>query len=99
MDVHYGWLIRYLHAIGATGIFFALYVHMGNLWSCKGPRELLWWIGLLIFLGFMAEAFMGHLPWADVLLGRYSHNQPLYGHTVRGAGHGLARRFCRGTPP
>ncbi|MBZ0220946.1 MAG: cytochrome b/b6 [Candidatus Methylomirabilis sp.] len=69
-DVHYGWLIRYLHAVGATGIFFALYVHMGRglyYGSYKGPRELLWWIGLLIFLGFMAEAFMGYLlPWGQM---------------------------------
>lgn len=69
-DVHYGWLIRYLHAVGATGIFFALYVHMGRglyYGSYKNPRELLWWIGLLIFLGFMAEAFMGYLlPWGQM---------------------------------
>ncbi len=69
-DVHWGWLIRYLHAVGATGIFFALYVHMGRglyYGSYRSPRELLWWIGLLIFLGFMAEAFMGYLlPWGQM---------------------------------
>src|SRR3990170_3373963 len=69
-DVNYGWLLRYLHAIGATGIFFALYVHMGRglyYGSYKRPRELLWWIGLFIFMGFMAEAFMGYLlPWGQM---------------------------------
>ena len=69
-DVNYGWLMRYLHAIGATGIFFSMYVHMARglyYGSFKGPRELLWWIGLLIFLAFMAEAFMGYLlPWGQM---------------------------------
>ncbi|MBI1912086.1 MAG: cytochrome b N-terminal domain-containing protein [Deltaproteobacteria bacterium] len=66
-DVHWGWLLRYLHAIGPTGIFFAIYVHMGRALyygSYKGPRELLWWLGLLLFVSFMAESFMGYLlPW------------------------------------
>ena len=69
-DVNFGWLLRYLHAIGATGVFFALYVHMGRgiyYGSYKRPRELLWWIGLFLFMGFMAEAFMGYLlPWGQM---------------------------------
>lgn len=69
-DVHFGWLLRYLHAIGPTVIFFAIYVHMGRgiyYGSYKKPRELLWWIGLLLFLSFMAEAFMGYLlPWGQM---------------------------------
>lgn len=69
-DVNYGWLIRYLHAIGPTGIFFAIYVHMGRglyYGSYRGPRELIWWIGLVIFLSFMAESFMGYLlPWGQM---------------------------------
>lgn len=69
-DVHWGWLIRYLHALGPTGLFFAIYVHMGRglyYGSYRSPRELLWWIGLLIFLSFMAEAFMGYLlPWGQM---------------------------------
>ncbi len=69
-DVHYGWLIRYIHAIGPTGIFFAIYVHMARglyYGSYKKPRELIWWIGLVIFLSFMAEAFMGYLlPWGQM---------------------------------
>ncbi|MCC6501810.1 MAG: cytochrome b/b6 [Deltaproteobacteria bacterium] len=69
-DVNYGWLIRYIHATGATAIFFCIYVHMSRglyYGSYKSPRELLWWIGLLIFLAFMAEAFMGYLlPWGQM---------------------------------
>lgn len=69
-DVNYGWLIRYLHAIGPTGFFFAVYIHMARglyYGSYKGPRELLWWIGLLIYLALMAEAFMGYLlPWGQM---------------------------------
>lgn len=69
-DVYFGWLIRYLHAIGPTGIFFAIYMHMSRALyygSYKRPRELLWWIGLAIFLSFMAEAFMGYLlPWGQM---------------------------------
>lgn len=69
-DVHYGWLIRYLHAIGPAGVFFAIYVHMARglyYGSYRKPRELLWLIGLFIFLSFMAEAFMGYLlPWGQM---------------------------------
>lgn len=69
-DVNYGWLIRYLHAIGPTGFFFAIYIHMARglyYGSYKAPRELLWWIGLLIYLALMAEAFMGYLlPWGQM---------------------------------
>lgn len=69
-DVHYGWLIRYLHAVGPTFIFFAIYVHMGRALyygSYKDPRQLLWWIGFLLFISFMAEAFMGYLlPWGQM---------------------------------
>ncbi len=69
-DVYFGWLIRYLHAIGPTGLFFAIYMHMSRALyygSYSRPRELLWWIGLIIFLSFMAEAFMGYLlPWGQM---------------------------------
>lgn len=69
-DVNYGWLIRYLHATGATGFFFAIYLHMARglyYGSYKAPRELLWWIGLAIYLALMAEAFMGYLlPWGQM---------------------------------
>ena len=69
-NVNYGWLIRSLHAVGPTGFFFAVYVHMARglyYGSYKSPRELVWWIGLAIYLSLMAEAFMGYLlPWGQM---------------------------------
>jgi ubiquinol-cytochrome c reductase cytochrome b subunit len=69
-DVGYGWLLRYLHAVGPSFFFFAVYVHVGRALyygSYKAPRELLWWIGLAIYLALMAEAFMGYLlPWGNM---------------------------------
>ncbi len=69
-DVNYGYIFRYIHAIGPTAIFLAIYIHMGRglyYGSYRSPRELLWWIGLLIFTAFMAEAFTGYLlPWGQM---------------------------------
>jgi ubiquinol-cytochrome c reductase cytochrome b subunit len=69
-DVNYGWLIRYMHAVGASMFFVAVYIHMfRSLYygSYKAPRELLWHIGLIIFLVMMATAFMGYvLPWGQM---------------------------------
>lgn len=69
-DVNYGWLIRYIHAVGASMFFVALYAHMARglyYGSYKSPRELLWWIGVIIFLLTMATAFMGYvLPWGQM---------------------------------
>jgi ubiquinol-cytochrome c reductase cytochrome b/c1 subunit len=69
-DVNYGWLIRYLHANGASMFFIAVYVHMfrGMYYgSYKAPREVLWMIGVLIYLVMMATAFMGYvLPWGQM---------------------------------
>jgi ubiquinol-cytochrome c reductase cytochrome b/c1 subunit len=69
-DVNYGWLIRYLHAVGPTGFFFAVYIHMARglyYGSYKSPRDLIWWIGFVIYLALMAEAFMGYLlPWGQM---------------------------------
>src|SRR5450631_4259809 len=66
-DVNYGWLMRYLHANGATMFFLAVYVHMFRglyYGSYKEPRELLWILGVVLFLPMMATAFMGYvLPW------------------------------------
>ena len=61
-DVEWGWLIRYMHSTGASFIFLIVYLHMfrGLLYgSYKKPRELIWIIGMLIFLVLMAEAFAG----------------------------------------
>ncbi|MFN3584147.1 cytochrome b [Phenylobacterium sp.] len=69
-DVNYGWLIRYMHANGASMFFVAVYIHMlRNLYygSYKAPREVLWIIGCLIYLVMMATAFMGYvLPWGQM---------------------------------
>lgn len=69
-DVHFGWLIRYLHSTGASAFFIVVYFHMfrGVIYgSFKKPRELVWLIGMAIYLALMAEAFMGYLlPWGQM---------------------------------
>jgi ubiquinol-cytochrome c reductase cytochrome b/c1 subunit len=69
-DVNYGWLIRYMHANGASMFFIAVYIHMfrGMYYgSYKAPREVLWMIGVVIYLIMMATAFMGYvLPWGQM---------------------------------
>ena len=69
-DVNYGWLIRYLHTNGASMFFLAVYVHMFRgiyYGSYKAPREVLWILGVIIYLLMMATAFMGYvLPWGSM---------------------------------
>ncbi|HEX8232987.1 MAG TPA: cytochrome b N-terminal domain-containing protein [Caulobacteraceae bacterium] len=69
-DVNYGWMIRYIHANGASMFFLAVYIHMfRNLYygSYKAPREVLWIIGVTIYLVMMATAFLGYtLPWGQM---------------------------------
>jgi len=69
-DVEYGWLIRYMHAIGASFFFIVVYLHMFRALmygSYKKPRELLWIIGVFIYLCLMAESFFGYLlPWGQM---------------------------------
>ncbi|MFZ1964273.1 MAG: cytochrome b N-terminal domain-containing protein [Roseiarcus sp.] len=69
-DVNYGWLIRYLHTNGASLLFFAAYVHIFRglyYGSYKAPREVLWILGVIIYLLMMATAFMGYvLPWGSM---------------------------------
>ena len=69
-DVNYGWLIRNIHAVGASMFFLAVYIHIGRglyYGSYKAPREVLWIIGVVIFLLMMATAFMGYsLPWGQM---------------------------------
>jgi ubiquinol-cytochrome c reductase cytochrome b subunit len=69
-DVDYGWLIRYMHSTGASAFFLIVYLHMfrGLIYgSYQKPRELLWIIGVLIYLAMMATAFMGYLlPWGQM---------------------------------
>ncbi len=69
-DVEWGWLIRYMHSTGASAFFIVVYLHMfrGIIYgSHRSPRELIWIIGMLIYLVLMAEAFMGYvLPWGQM---------------------------------
>ncbi|WP_233841105.1 cytochrome bc complex cytochrome b subunit [Dyella sp. 2HG41-7] len=69
-DVEWGWLIRYMHSTGASLFFVVVYLHMfrGIMYgSYQKPRELVWLLGMLIFLVLMAEAFMGYvLPWGNM---------------------------------
>jgi ubiquinol-cytochrome c reductase cytochrome b subunit len=69
-DVNWGWLIRYLHSTGASAFFIVVYLHMfrGLLYgSYKKPRELVWIIGMFIYLCLMAEGFFGYLlPWGNM---------------------------------
>jgi len=90
--VNYGWLIRGLHANGASMFFFAVYIHMlrGIYYgSFKAPREVLWLLGCVIYFLMMATAFMGYvLPWGQMsfwgakvitnLLGAF----PVIGNTI-----------------
>lgn len=69
-DVNYGWLIRYAHTTGASAFFLVVYMHMfrGLLYgSYRKPRELVWILGMFIFVVLMAEAFFGYLlPWGQM---------------------------------
>ena len=69
-DVNYGWLLRYTHACGASMFFLAVYIHMFRglyYGSYKAPREVLWLLGMVIYLLMMATAFMGYvLPWGQM---------------------------------
>jgi len=69
-NVNFGWLIRNLHAVGASMFFIAVYIHIFRglyYGSYKAPREVLWILGVFIFLAMMATAFMGYaLPWGQM---------------------------------
>jgi len=69
-DVEWGWLISYMHSTGASMFFIVVFLHMfrGLMYgSYKKPRELVWLLGMLIFLALMAEAVMGYvLPWGNM---------------------------------
>ena len=69
-DVNYGWLLRYVHANGASMFFIVVYVHIFRALyygSYKKPRELLFMLGVVILLLMMATAFMGYvLPWGQM---------------------------------
>jgi ubiquinol-cytochrome c reductase cytochrome b/c1 subunit len=69
-DVNYGWLLRYMHMNGGTMFFIVVYIHIFRglyYGSYKTPREVLWWLGVIILLLMMATAFMGYvLPWGQM---------------------------------
>jgi len=69
-DVNYGWLVRYLHANGASFFFIVVYIHMFRglyYGSYMHPREHLWCSGVVIYLLMMATAFIGYvLPWGQM---------------------------------
>ncbi|MFZ4540683.1 MAG: cytochrome b [Rickettsiales bacterium] len=69
-NVNYGWLIHYMHAVGASMFFIVVYIHLARglyYGSYKRPRELLWFLGVAILLLMMATAFMGYvLPWGQM---------------------------------
>ena len=81
-DVNYGWLLRYLHANGASMFFVAVYIHIFRgiyYGSYKAPREVLWILGVIIYLLMMATGFMGYvLPWGQMSFwARDRHHQPV----------------------
>jgi ubiquinol-cytochrome c reductase cytochrome b/c1 subunit len=69
-DVNWGWMLRYMHANGATFFFIAIYIHIlrGMYYgSYRKPREILWWVGIILFFLLMGTAFMGYvLPWGQM---------------------------------
>ena len=69
-DVHFGWLLRYVHSTGASAFFIVVYLHMFRALlygSHRAPRELVWIFGVLIYLTLMGEAFFGYLlPWGQM---------------------------------
>jgi len=91
-NVNYGWLLRYIHSNGAAMFFVAVYIHIfrGLFYgSYKAPREVLWILGMVIYLLMMATAFMGYLlPWGQMsfwgatVITNFFSAIPLVGETV-----------------
>lgn len=69
-EVHYGWLLRFMHTTGASAFFVVVYLHMYRALiygSYQKPRELLWLIGMVIYMMLLLEAFTGYvLPWGQM---------------------------------
>jgi ubiquinol-cytochrome c reductase cytochrome b subunit len=91
-DVQWGWLLRYMHSTGASAFFIVVYLHMFRAMmygSYKKPRELLWLIGMAIYLVLMAEGFFGYLlPWGQMSYWGAQVIVSLFG-AVPGIGPGL----------
>ena len=99
-DVNGGWFLRYAHMNGASFFFIVVYIHIFRglyYGSYKAPREMVWLLGVVIFLLMMATAFMGYvLPWgqmsfwgAQVITGLFSAI-PLVGESLQ-----IGRASCR----
>ncbi len=69
-DVNYGWILRYMHSTGASAFFIVIYLHMFRsllYGSYQKPRELVWLLGMALFILLIAEAFFGYLlPWGQM---------------------------------
>jgi quinol-cytochrome oxidoreductase complex cytochrome b subunit len=69
-DVNSGWMLRYLHSNGASFFFLAVYIHMFRglyYGSYKAPREIIWILGVILYILMMATAFLGYtLPWGQM---------------------------------
>src|SRR3990167_9127139 len=69
-EVRYGWLLRFMHTTGASAFFAVVYLHMyrGLIYgSYKKPRELVWLVGMVIYMMLLMEAFTGYvLPWGQM---------------------------------
>jgi ubiquinol-cytochrome c reductase cytochrome b subunit len=69
-EVPYGWLLRFMHTTGASAFFVVVYLHMyrGLIYgSYQKPRELVWLIGMVIYMMLLFEAFTGYvLPWGQM---------------------------------
>ena len=93
-DVEWGWLIRYMHSTGASFFFIAVYLHMFRAiiyGSYKGNRELIWLLGMFIYVVLMAEAFMGYLlPWGQMSYWGAQVIISLFGAIPFGIGDALA---------
>src|SRR5499426_3622527 len=91
-DVNYGWLLRNMHAVGASMFFVAVYIHMFRglyYGSYKEPREVLWILGVIIYLLMMATGFLGYtLPWGQMsfwgatVITNFFSAIPLVGETI-----------------
>ncbi|MGH6954209.1 MAG: cytochrome b, partial [Alphaproteobacteria bacterium] len=69
-EVNFGWLIRYIHMNGGSLFFLVVYIHVFRglyYGSYKSPREVLWWLGVILLILMMMTAFMGYvLPWGQM---------------------------------
>ena len=91
-DVNYGWLLRYMHSNGASFFFVAVYIHIFRglyYGSYKAPREVLWILGVLIYVLMIATAFLGYtLPWGQMsfwgatVITNFFSAIPLVGHAI-----------------